>query len=667
MHVMDANSPSDADFPDTDARIDTNSSAADRPSDTANTVISALSNSAIGHNERSRFFDTEFDRADDDLDKFVSDVTTIAQSQCERVTDYADIESLVRDLPIDHCTFAAHDSSASYSGPYPIAILVQAFIIEKINGWDETALHNYLRANPSLCRGLGFETLPNQSTFWRRWNHRFSEDLRDAVQQCADRIITAARGCDVSLPERVIIDEVDEAQTDERPKHQLVAEKTDEVWQQAKPFVCDAFALDRGQNWQIHENAFWEQHAYMGMRENMYARSGPASFSLDTTRERIPTGSTHRYQIGKLSVAEIRSMLRNTTRMLIARARQHGELTGKLWAAIDVTKGFPFTGEIDDNEDDILGYKDGNEYYQWAVLKIVGMDVPLVLNAIPRERGQTKDEIVEQLLEHTTEMVDDLDLVMMDREFDSKPVKKTCEEYGVHYLNPTRIFERSDEADTIAWMYRNGKRFHVTEEESDGDMPTRKQIYLPQRSNSGDVEDDDDSLSEVWTEMCGEWEFQDVDGEPSERMSFSRLLADIQREEEVEERKQKAQDGDVDTSETVVFETNHPYVTARDADDQQMDGKEFIHMIERLIRWYRRRWGIENGFKKQKHFMVRTTSTESDYRFFNFACVLYNVWRLVDLLVKLAIDGENRSYAPRVDANQFLTVAKQFYGLDPPD
>ena len=73
----------------------------------------------------------------------------------------------------------------------------------------------------------------------------------------------------------------------------------------------------------------------------------------------------------------------------------------------------------------------------------------------------------------------------------------------------------------------------------------------------------------------------------------------------------------------------------------------------------------ENGFKKQKHFMVRITSTERDYRFFNFAfaCVLYNVWRLV----KLAVDGENKSYAPRVDAKQFLTVAKQFYGLDSPD
>ena len=634
--------------------------------DTAKTLTPIHADSATDHHGSSRFFDIDSDGSSDDLDGFVSDVTTVAQSQCEHATDYADIEALVRDLPIDNLTFDSHDSLAPYSGPYLMAILVRAFIIEEINGCDKTALHDYLRANPSLRRGLGFETLPNQSTFWRAWNERFSEGLRDAVQQCADAIVKAARACDVSLPERVTNGEVDDAQTDEPPKHQLVAEKTDEVWQQAKPFVCDAFALDRGQNWQIHENAFWEQHAYMGMHEDMYTRSGPASFSLDTTRERIPTGSTHRYQIGKLSVADVRSMLRNTTRMLIARACQHGELTGELWAAIDLTKGFPFTGDVAGHEDDILGYRDGNEYYQWAVLKIVGMDVPLVLDAIPRERGQSKDEIVEELLTHAAEMVN-LDLVMMDREFDSGPVKDTCEEYGVHYLNPTRIFTNSDEAEIIAWMYRNGKRFHVTGEESDDGTLTRKQIYLPQRSNSDD--DDDDSLSEVWTEMCGEWEFEDVDGEPSERMSFSRLLADIQREEEVEERKQKAQDGEVDTSETVVFETNHPYVTARDASDQQMDGKEFIHMIERLMRWYRRRWGIENGFKKQKHFMVRTTSTERDYRFFNFvfACVLYNVWRLVDLLVKVAIDGENRSYKPRVDANQFLTVAKQCYGLDPPD
>ena len=181
------------------------------------------------------------------------------------------------------------------------------------------------------------------------------------------------------LPDRIGSDEANGSEVDRPPEHQLVAEKTDEVWQQAKPFVTNAFELDRGRNWQIHEDAFWEQHAYMGMREDMYARSGPGSFSLDTTRERIPTGSTHRYQIGKLSIAEMREMFRSTTRMLIARARQNGELDGPVFAAIDVTKGFPFTGDVADHEDDILGYKDSKEYYQWAMLKIVGMDVPLVL------------------------------------------------------------------------------------------------------------------------------------------------------------------------------------------------------------------------------------------------------------------------------------------------
>lgn len=48
-----------------------------------------------------------------------------------------------------------------------MALLVRAFCIEKINGWDETALHDYLRTNLALRRRLGFESLPAQSTFWR--------------------------------------------------------------------------------------------------------------------------------------------------------------------------------------------------------------------------------------------------------------------------------------------------------------------------------------------------------------------------------------------------------------------------------------------------------------------------------------------------------------------
>lgn len=127
---------SNANVPDTNTRIDAKSPTADRPNDTAKALTPIGADSATSHHGPSRFFDIDSDGSSDDLDGFVSYVITTAQSQCKHVTDYADIEAL--------------------------AVLVRVFIIEKINGWDETALHDYLRAK-SLRRGLGFETLLSQS------------------------------------------------------------------------------------------------------------------------------------------------------------------------------------------------------------------------------------------------------------------------------------------------------------------------------------------------------------------------------------------------------------------------------------------------------------------------------------------------------------------------
>ncbi len=67
-----------------------------------------------------------------------------------------------------------------------------------------------------------------------------------------------------------------------------------------------------------------------------------------------------------------------------------------------------------------------------------------------------------------------------------------------------------------------------------------------------------------------------------------------------------------------------------------------------------------------KSFSLRFQSPSPHSNRFNRA--VFGERNLVyDLLVKLAIEGENTTYAPRVDSNQFLTVAKKYYGLDPPD
>jgi len=137
---------------------------------------------------------------------------------------------------------------------------------------------------------------------------------------------------------------------------------------------------------------------------------------------------------------------------------------------------------------------------------------------------------------------------------------------------------------------------------------------------------------------------------------LSNLLDEVAEEEEIREPARVE-------APTVPFETNLPWVDV-DPDDE----REMKHQIGRLMVRYKQRWGIENGFKKLKTFLAETQSPDHRFRYFNFAfaCVLYNCWRLVDILVQLELHGEVGDQ-PAVSSNSFLTFAKKNYGLDPPD
>jgi IS4 transposase len=82
-------------------------------------------------------------------------------------------------------------------------------------------------------------------------------------------------------------------------------------------------------------------------------------------------------------------------------------------------------------------------------------------------------------------------------------------------------------------------------------------------------------------------------------------------------------------------------------------------MAARAVRPYRNRWGIEEGNKNLEQFMARTMSDDHCFWFFNmgFSIILYNVWRLVDLLVQLSLEGHtSRRYNPR-NCNANASVA----------
>lgn len=91
--------------------------------------------------------------------------------------------------------------------------------------------------------------------------------------------------------------------------------------------------------------------------------------------------------------------------------------------AIDSTRSTPFTGDRSGHEAEIIGTKEMTEEYayQWATIRLVGNAVSLVLDVRPVRKGDTRLEIVEDLLDSAQELVH-VDNVLMDREFDSQHV-----------------------------------------------------------------------------------------------------------------------------------------------------------------------------------------------------------------------------------------------------
>ena len=79
---------------------------------------------------------------------------------------------------------------------------------------------------------------------------------------------------------------------------------------------------------------------------------------------------------------------------------------------------------------------------------------------------------------------------------------------------------------------------------------------------------------------------------------------------------------------------------------------------------YGYRWEIESGYKSVKRFMAATTSKSFVLRFFYFAfaCLLYSIWRAVDLLVQVELTGEYE-HAPMVTADNTLTLVKKETGI----
>ncbi|KAB7514736.1 transposase [Halosegnis rubeus] len=516
-----------------------------------------------------------------------SDIRTVSEMWFDHES-HDSVEEFVCALPLAYFRFSAHDW---YEGStrYQMATLFRVFVLKELYGWEhETALVGYLRNRPELREQLGFEAIPDQSTLWRSWHERFTTDLRETVETAARTILIKAQNAGVGVPReptrklRYHGNESGESGLDD----QTTLEQAEKVTDHVSRIVFPAFSLDRGDGCEIHENAYWDLQTYLGLRERLAANEGARSFTYESTRERTPLGHAHREQIRDFSIEQVRAMYQQAITRLLNEVSETEQFFRAGIVAIDITEDDPFTGDRTGREDEIIGTKEkSDEYaYQWATVQLVGNAVPVVLDARPVRKGESRLEIVKDLLDSAEEMVH-VDNVLMDREFDSQHVLEMLSQRGLSYVVPKRM-QTSEKAQAKRLLQRDQDRYE-----------TDRKLHLGKN----------------------EWH---------ETTLIYRRKEDSKHD---------------DHRQYSVFMTN----------------RGSGHLTE-----YGYRWEIESGYRSIKRFMPATTSKNFGLRFFYFAfaCLLYSIWRAVDLLVQVELTGEYE-HSPIVTADNTLTLLKKETGI----
>ncbi|WP_255666347.1 transposase [Haladaptatus sp. DYF46] len=497
------------------------------------------------------------------------------------------VEDFVCCLPLTYVEFEAHDRYAGTTR-YEMEQLVRAFLLKELHGWEhESPLIEYLNECSSARKRLNFESVPDQSTLWRTWHRRFASELRETIETAARSILIQADRAGVSVPrqppER---SSPREQSTGEAPTQQEILGRAEDITEQVSGIVHPAFSLGRSEGCEIHQNAFWELQAYLGLHENLAANEGARGFLYESNRERTPLGHNHRAHLRDLSICEIREMYREAVERIVHRLGETDAFHRAGLVAIDITEEDPFTGDREGHEDEIIGTKEKNtEYaYQWATVQLVGNAVPLVLDARPVKKGETRQEIVEDLLDSAQSLLH-IDGVLMDREFDSQHLLESISQRGLTYVVPKRMY--TSEKAQAKRLLKRGQDYYTAD----------RKLHLGKNK---------------WHETTFVYKCK----ENSERTDYGQYA---------------------------VLLTNAP---------------------AEAVREYSYRWEIESGYKSIKRFMAATTSKNFVLRFFYFAfaCLLYSIWRAVDLLVQVSLIDEYE-HSPIITAQNTLTLLQKRTGV----
>lgn len=190
--------------------------------------------------------------------------------------DNPHVESLI---PYLNWTGKIPDDRADWHRNYtPIDRWFRAHLLRCIRDDTHQELKRALEDEPELASRLGVfegnasvideydETgaghgVPGYTQLRDMWEEEFSPRTRGACTVLAERLVEYARDQRFPAPDDVFIPDsdvqVDDPSEDHPTVRELTIEKTDDIWQHARPMVLNHWYLKRHHNWQIPEANFY--------------------------------------------------------------------------------------------------------------------------------------------------------------------------------------------------------------------------------------------------------------------------------------------------------------------------------------------------------------------------------------------------------------------------
>lgn len=551
----------------------------------------------------------------DEPPEVATDLIEQAEPLC-RVHDHITRVIANLDIPEDGFT---DQYTKRIPGGFDFEAILRTLLYQNACGFGQREVHRRLKSWPFIQFRFGLDRPPTQQALSYTYRNRLSLSERQALTTAAEKIREVAADHDlVSAP-----DEGPSIQPDEMGEKGLTEDEILRATRIARDRVFTEFATDRAANAKYEDRAFWELQAYLSMTasggQKMKRRVKRLSWRSETPHE-----DTHTRTLKKLGAPDpqtdlsdflnqerpqtwkrIRETLltpfQSAIENLIEETDFEDNLREPVNVAIDVTpwefypspwknkdlgipkedfpemvSGYTKGGKRRPDEDDTRSSK--KEYkrgYKFATLTVIGNDTPIVLAMEPvKEASKWESDEAERM--RKAEVVERL-LGQAEKYVD------------IHKVMADREFDAHAVLDAID---RKGMTY-----------------LIPKR-------------------VSADQDFEDIENVKSHPSADIGVKNDVQL----------GVDGRVNEVDFIYYQTNEEtgsysiMLTNADVPVERAPG---------LVAQYNDRWAIENEYKSIKeNFLPRTASSDYRVRLFYFVAgvLMYNVWRLTNLLVRSMVD-----------------------------